>query len=477
MVSKLKELPTVNIDGVEILAVGKWDGTPTTMEYKTEDLDAIVKSFEELSGDKELNYEPPVKLGHDDNQKLLQEDGYPAAGWVSSLKRVGEKLVADFKGVPRKIGDIIKAGGWKKVSSEIYTDYEEGGKKFPMVLKAVSLLGGDIPAVKTIADIQAQYDESGKEYVTVLYAEPAKEVVTLDEIMLDLDAWLAKSEGTIKGKVGSPAIRTYLKEVKAKLKALVARESKLEEADMAETKKEDGIDFPAAAYAYVPDSEKPSTWKIRLWEDLEKKETAAQVGRALAAFSPGGFRGQKVSIPDEDVGGVKAKVRAAWKRVNPDRDVSEMPDYIKSSEKEEVMENELRELLGLSEDADVLEAIGALKTRAEKSTTQLAESEKLGERVKTLETTLAERDRDDAVKAAMEAGKLSPAQKEWADDYALRDPSGFVKFIEKAPKVVELGEKGGGGEPTIELTEAEIAIGKKMGVSEEELIKSKKEVK
>ena len=246
---------------------------------------------------------------------------------------------------------------------------------------------------------------------------------------------------------------------------------------MAETKKEDGIDFPAAAYAYVPDSEKPSTWKIRLWEDLEKKETAAQVGRALAAFSPGGFRGQKVSIPDEDVGGVKAKVRAAWKRVNPDRDVSEMPDYIKSSEKEEVMENELRELLGLSEDADVLEAIGALKTRAEKSTTQLAESEKLGERVKTLETTLAERDRDDAVKAAMEAGKLSPAQKEWADDYALRDPSGFVKFIEKAPKVVELGEKGGGGEPTIELTEAEIAIGKKMGVSEEELIKSKKEVK
>ena len=57
------------------------------------------------------------------------------------------------------------------------------------------------------------------------------------------------------------------------------------------TKREDGQDFPAEAFAFVPDKEKPSTWKLRLWDSLEEKETAAQIGRAVAALGPGGFRG------------------------------------------------------------------------------------------------------------------------------------------------------------------------------------------
>lgn len=99
-----------------------------------------------------------------------------------------------------------------------------------------------------------------------------------------------------------------------------------------ETKTEGGVDFPSAAYAYVPDTDKPSTWKLRLWEDLEKKETAAQVGRAVAAFSPGGFRGQKVDIPAEDVGGVKAKIRKAWKQTHSKEDMENMPSHIKEAE-------------------------------------------------------------------------------------------------------------------------------------------------
>ena len=80
-------------------------------------------------------------------------------------------------------------------------------------------------------------------------------------------------------------------------------------------KTEDGQRFPAAAYAYVPDPEKPSTWKLRLWETLDKKVTVRQLGRAAAAFSPGGFRGQRVRIPAADVAKVKAKIRAAYRRL------------------------------------------------------------------------------------------------------------------------------------------------------------------
>lgn len=100
---------------------------------------------------------------------------------------------------------------------------------------------------------------------------------------------------------------------------------------MPTTKRENGNDFPAAAFAYVPEPDTPSTWKLRLWEDPDQRETPAQVGRAIAALGSG-FRGQKVDIPNSDLPGVKAKVRSAWKKANPDAKPSEMPDSIKASE-------------------------------------------------------------------------------------------------------------------------------------------------
>jgi cation transport regulator len=38
-------------------------------------------------------------------------------------------------------------------------------------------------------------------------------------------------------------------------------------------KHEDGSDYPVRAYAYAPDSDSPSEWKLRLWEDNSKKTT------------------------------------------------------------------------------------------------------------------------------------------------------------------------------------------------------------
>ena len=67
------------IKDVEIFATGKWNG----MNFTDKDLDAIIGSF----GQDKIGFEPPLKLGHDKKQKLLQTDGYPAAGWVRSLKK------------------------------------------------------------------------------------------------------------------------------------------------------------------------------------------------------------------------------------------------------------------------------------------------------------------------------------------------------------------------------------------------------
>lgn len=95
-------------------------------------------------------------------------------------------------------------------------------------------------------------------------------------------------------------------------------------------KTENGMKFPAEAYAYVPDPEKPSTWKLRLWETPEQKETARQVGMAVAALGPG-FRGNKVEIPAEDLPKVIARVRAAWRKVHPDAKEEDMPEVLRKS--------------------------------------------------------------------------------------------------------------------------------------------------
>jgi cation transport regulator len=95
-------------------------------------------------------------------------------------------------------------------------------------------------------------------------------------------------------------------------------------------KTEDGVQYPAEAYAYVPDSEKPSTWKLRLWEDPQKKITLVQLGRAAAALSPGGFRGQRVEISRDDLAAVKRKIRAEYRKL--DVEDEDIPKWVKEAE-------------------------------------------------------------------------------------------------------------------------------------------------
>lgn len=101
------------------------------------------------------------------------------------------------------------------------------------------------------------------------------------------------------------------------------------------TKTEDGQKYPASAFAYVPDADKPSTWKLRLWEDPDKKITRAQLGRAAAALSPGGFRGQKVQILTEDIAAVKRKIRAEYRKI--DVEDEDIPKWVKEAESRELL--------------------------------------------------------------------------------------------------------------------------------------------
>lgn len=73
--------------------------------------------------------------------------------------------------------------------------------------------------------------------------------------------------------------------------------------------------YPASDYAYVPDPQKPSTWKLRLTSEAGGKPDAGIVGAAIAALGVG-FRGNKVQIPEADLSAVKDKVRTAWRSIH-----------------------------------------------------------------------------------------------------------------------------------------------------------------
>lgn len=86
------------------------------------------------------------------------------------------------------------------------------------------------------------------------------------------------------------------------------------------TKKVGSETLKASDYAYVPDPEKTSTWKLRI-------DTARHVAAAVAALGKG-FRGNVVEIPEEDLPTVKKKVRAAYKKFYPE---NEVPTILKSA--------------------------------------------------------------------------------------------------------------------------------------------------
>lgn len=95
-------------------------------------------------------------------------------------------------------------------------------------------------------------------------------------------------------------------------------------------------------------------------------------------------------------------------------------------------------------------------------------------RVKALEEQLADRDAEEAVELALKSGKITPAQKGWAKDYALKSLEGFKSFLEKAPQVVPMSEIAGGEALALKgkkPDEATMLICKQLGVSAEDLEK------
>lgn len=125
-------LEAETLKGIEVFATGVHNGDP----YDERDLDEMVAAFGRL------DFKPPLKSGHSKD-----EPGMPALGYVANLRREGRKLIADFVDMPKIVYDYIKAKRFNTVSSEVYWNLKRGGGSYRRALKAVALLGAEIPAV------------------------------------------------------------------------------------------------------------------------------------------------------------------------------------------------------------------------------------------------------------------------------------------------------------------------------------------
>jgi hypothetical protein len=156
------------LKGVEIFATGTHRGRTFTKA----DLVTIAKNFVELKS----SLKPPMVLGHDEKQEILDNSGLPSLGWATAVavKDSGNGsavLTADFDEVPDLARDAIKLGRYKRISSELYENFtDQKGRDFGLVLRRVALLGAAIPEVKTLADV-------------VALGEPATSVVFADKLM------------------------------------------------------------------------------------------------------------------------------------------------------------------------------------------------------------------------------------------------------------------------------------------------------
>ena len=278
-------METYKIQGVEIFSAGTWNGD----EYSIDDLNGIIEAFN-MHKD---GVRPFLKLGHDDDQKLLQKDGFPAAGWVDRIYLVGEKLVADFVDIPKKIFELIQSKAYRKVSCEIFWNVKIKDMYHKQMLGAVALLGADTPGVMNLKDILGMYKKVFADNTdlkiykdnALTFKQGAKMEKTEEQIKLEYTLKLEQdAKADLEAKYAEASkVGAALESENAELKAYKLEAEKKEAAQAIELEKvriEKYVADLAAEKLCIP-SMKPLLTQLI---GAEKKEYSVTIGKEEKKF-------------------------------------------------------------------------------------------------------------------------------------------------------------------------------------------------
>lgn len=102
--------------------------------YSEQDIDHLARDYDPA------RHEAPVTVDH-------AQTG-PALGWVRSLRRVNDRLVALLTRVSPRLREWLGSGAYRKCSVELYREFPTAsGRPY---LKAVSFLGAAAPEIKDL---------------------------------------------------------------------------------------------------------------------------------------------------------------------------------------------------------------------------------------------------------------------------------------------------------------------------------------
>jgi phage I-like protein len=129
--------------------------------------------------------------------------------------------------------------------------------------------------------------------------------------------------------------------------------------------------------------------------------------------------------------------------------------------------NEVFGLLGLKGSEALSEVTGTVMAMKQAA----LQVEDLRDKLTAVEAALRKKGAEEVVAEAMNNGKVTPAQRDWALEYALRDPEGFRVFAAKAARVIHTGEVAGGKVPDDishgAAGEVQRQVNRALGISEE----------
>lgn len=167
------EFETVDLNGVHLLSSGGpyfGAGSPKAGDYYDDgDLQRIANNNNMLTDGGELH--PFVKVGHNEDQRLLKESGFyedeqPATGDLRNFRVEKGKLLADARGVPKKLAQLITARAFPRRSIElkrVVSQKVKPGEKFDVVT-AVGWLGAKAPAIRTLDDVVGLYGDGDRAF-------------------------------------------------------------------------------------------------------------------------------------------------------------------------------------------------------------------------------------------------------------------------------------------------------------------------
>lgn len=142
----------------------------------------------------------------------------------------------------------------------------------------------------------------------------------------------------------------------------------------------------------------------------------------------------------------------------------EKPGEPENQSTEPVANSTILAMLGLKAEAKTEEVAAAIMSlKAGGVDTQ--------KEILALKQQMKEKAADELVEKALKAGKISAAQKEWAQAYALKDESGFRKFMEIAPSAVPTGKMDLKDAPETRMDDLDAVILKNCGIGEEDIQK------